>query len=271
MYLVFWLLVIVFIMPKKQPSDYWIKFLGTAGARFVMIKQLRASGGLWIRAGEANVLIDPGPGSIVKCASSKPKLDPMKLDAVILTHRHLDHSNDANVMLEAMTEGGYKKRGVLFLPKDAVNEDSVILEHTKKFVGRIEFLEGDKEYSVNNFLFRTSPALKHPCQTYGLKFMMRDTSVSLLADTEYFEGAAEFCKTEMVIINVVFFEPRPGAQHLCLSDVKKIICEAKPKKAILTHFGMSMIKANPHVQAKKMSWETGFDIMDARDGMTVNF
>jgi len=29
-------------------KDNFIKFLGTAGARFVMIKQLRSSGGIWI-------------------------------------------------------------------------------------------------------------------------------------------------------------------------------------------------------------------------------
>ena len=28
----------------------------------------------------------------------------MKLDAIILTHRHLDHAADVNVMIEAMTE-----------------------------------------------------------------------------------------------------------------------------------------------------------------------
>ncbi|MFN7171153.1 MAG: hypothetical protein ACK4NT_07985, partial [Candidatus Omnitrophota bacterium] len=65
---------------RKEGQKDFIKFLGTAGARFVMIRQLRASGGLWISSGDINVLIDPGPGSIVRCASSRPKLDPSKLD-----------------------------------------------------------------------------------------------------------------------------------------------------------------------------------------------
>ena len=97
-----------------------LKFLGTAGARFVMLKQLRASGGLWLTWENTNILIDPGPGSLVKILRSRPKLDPSELDAIILTHRHLDHSGDINVMIEAMTEGGFKKKGVVFAQKDCL-------------------------------------------------------------------------------------------------------------------------------------------------------
>ena len=257
--------------PRRRRSDYWIKFLGTAGARFVMIRQLRASGGLWLRAGEVNVLIDPGPGSLVRCASSRPKLDPGTLNAVILTHRHLDHSNDINVMAEAMTEGGFKKRGVVFLPSDALGADPVILKYARDFVGKIEILEANSTYQVGDFSFQTSGLLRHPCQTYGLKFKMKDTSVSLLADTEYFQGLEDHFKSDVLILNVVFLEPRPGIQHLSFSDAKKIISILKPKKTILTHFGLTMLKARPHVLAKTLSWETGLDVTAATDGMTVGF
>jgi len=77
-----------------KAKENYIKFLGTAGARFVMIKQLRSSGGIWISYQGTNLIIDPGPGSITRCALSKPKIDPTTLDGIILTHRHLDHSND---------------------------------------------------------------------------------------------------------------------------------------------------------------------------------
>ena len=97
----------------------FLKFLGTAGARFVVMKQLRASGGVWLSLGDKNIALDPGPGALVKCHSSRPKLDPEKLDAVILTHNHIDHSNDVNIMLEAMSQGGHAKRGTLFAPREA--------------------------------------------------------------------------------------------------------------------------------------------------------
>jgi phosphoribosyl 1,2-cyclic phosphodiesterase len=258
-------------MVRKTAGDYWIKFLGTAGARFVMIRQLRASGGLWVRSGSNNILIDPGPGSVVRCATSRPKLDPSTLNAIILTHRHLDHVNDANVMIEAMTEGGFKKRGVVFLPEDAIAQDPVILKYAQGYAGKIELLKESRKYEIGDLSFETTPRLRHPCETYGLKFSLNGTTVSFLSDTEYFKGIEEYFRTDVVIINVVFFEPHPGVGHLSFDDAKNIIAEIKPKKAVLTHFGMTMIKANPHFLAKKLSWETGMEVVAASDGMSVSF
>jgi len=249
----------------------FIKFLGTAGARFVMIKQLRASGGIWISYRGTNVLVDPGPGSIVRCAASKPKLDPTKLDALILTHRHLDHSADINVMIEAMTEGGFKKRGIVFCPKDTIEEDSVILKHTLGFVQKLELLEERKTYKAGEFEFKISMRHIHPVETYGIKFNMGQTSVSILTDTKYFKGLLGFYNTDIVIIAVVFFQPRPGIDHLNLSDVEEIIRELRPKKAILTHFGMTMLKAKPHIQAEILTKKLGIEVQAAYDGMTLDF
>lgn len=259
-------------MIKKQKTGDFIKFLGTAGARFVMIKQLRSSGGIWVSYKGTNVLIDPGPGSIVRCALSKPKLDPMKLDGVILTHRHLDHSNDINVMIEAMTEGGYKKRGVVFCPADAITEDPVILKHTANFLEKIEPLKPMQSYKVREFTFATSMAHIHPGETYGLKFTINKTKVALMTDTKYFSGLADFYgDVDILIMSVVFINPRPEVQHLCLDDVRQLISTIKPKQAILTHFGMTMLAAKPHIQAKKLSDELGVEVKAAYDGMTINF
>ncbi len=252
-------------------KENFIKFLGTAGARFVMIKQLRASGGIWISYKGTNVLVDPGPGSIVRCAASKPRLDPSKLDGIILTHRHLDHSGDINVMIEAMTEGGFKKRGVVICPADAIEDDSIILKHVINFPQKIETLTANKSYKIGNFEFMTSMRHIHPAETYGIKFDIHKTSVSLLADTKYFKELENFYKTDTLIICVVFFEPRAGIDHLCFSDVEQLISQIRPRKAILTHFGMTMLAAKPHIQAQELSLKLGIEVQAAYDGMTVVF
>src|SRR5256885_3476127 len=79
-----------------------LTFMGTAGARFMVAKQLAASGGLYLEDGDTRISLDPGPGAIVQYA--KRKVDLTKLDAIVISHRHLDHSSDVNVMIEAMTE-----------------------------------------------------------------------------------------------------------------------------------------------------------------------
>src|SRR4030043_1850168 len=133
-----------------------IKFLGTAGARFVVTKQLRASGGVWLSVGKTNLYIDPGPGALVRCLNSKPKLEPSTLDGILLTHKHLDHSGDVNVMIEAMTEGGFKKRGVLFAPEDALEEDPVVLRYLRDSLEKIEILKENRTYRIGDISFSTS-------------------------------------------------------------------------------------------------------------------
>jgi phosphoribosyl 1,2-cyclic phosphodiesterase len=251
-------------------SDSFIKFLGTAGARFVMIKQLRSSAGIWIKNEEKNVIFDPGPGSLVRCALSRPKLDPSKLDALILSHRHLDHSGDINVMIEAMTEGGFKKRGKVFLPSDAIDKDPIILEYLKGFPSKIEKLKPLSKYSIDGFEFETSPKLLHPVETYGIKFKLKDKRVAFLVDTEYFEELKDFYSDlDILVINVVFHQPHPQVQHLCLEDVEKILKKTKPKKAVLTHFGMSMLKAKPHLIAEDLSKKLNTEVISAYDGMLL--
>ncbi|MDP2923196.1 MAG: MBL fold metallo-hydrolase [Candidatus Omnitrophota bacterium] len=247
----------------------FIKFLGTAGARFVMIKQLRSSGGIWLSYKSTNVFIDPGPGAIVKCNSSKPKLDPASLGAIILTHKHLDHSSDINVMIEAMTEGGFKKRGVVFLPEDALGKDGVIFSYLKDFPEKIEILKKGK-FSIGDIKFEVTLRNVHPVETYGLKFFIGNNIIGLIGDTNYFDELIDaYRDCAVLILNVVFYQKREDIQHMCLEEALEIIKKIKPKKAIITHFGMSMLKAKPHILEEKIRKELNLDIVFAYDGMKL--
>ncbi|MBL7131002.1 MAG: MBL fold metallo-hydrolase [Candidatus Omnitrophica bacterium] len=251
-----------------QEGDF-IKFLGTAGARFVMIRQLRSSGGIWVRSKSTNVLIDPGPGSISRCALSRPKLDPCSLDGIILTHRHLDHAGDINVMIEAMTEGGFKKRGIVYCPSDVIDEDPLILRHIRRLPEKIRVLRPGKSYAVGDFNFQTSMKHIHPVKTYGLKFRLAGSVVSLVSDTGFFNRLADFYKSDILIVCVAFLAPRPGIDHLSLQDAEVLIRQIRPKKAILTHFGMTMLKAKPHLLAESLSKKLKTEVIAAYDGMKL--
>jgi len=242
-----------------------ITFLGTAGARFVVARQLLASGGAWLSFGDTQILLDPGPGCLVQVA--KRKLDPSKLDAIILSHRHLDHSGDINIMIEAMTEGGTKKRGTLFVPADALSEDPVILSYLQAYLQNIEILTEGGHYKVNEVSFDTPIRHKHPVETYGFVFRTLQHTFSWITDTKYFDELPHYYTGDLLIINVVRLDPGAPVDHLSLPEAKKIIEEIKPKAAILTHFGMTMWRAKPWELAKQLTDETGISVIAARDGM----
>ena len=250
----------------------FIKFVGTAGARFVVARQVRASGGVWFSLGGANVLVDPGSGALVKCLASRPKLDPSKLDAVILTHKHLDHSGDVNSILEAMTDGGHRVRGALFAPADAIGDEPVVFRYVREYVERIETLHEGGSYEVGELRFSTPLRHQHSVETYGLKFHMPELSISLVADTAFFPGLVEAYRADLLIVNSVLLEPHPdpGVQHLCLNDARQLINGIKPKIAILTHFGMAMIRSRPWELAEQLTEELGIRTIAARDGMTFD-
>jgi len=247
-----------------------IKFLGTAGARFVVMKQLRASGGIWLTIDGTHMLIDPGPGALVRCLSSRPKLDPKDLEGIILTHRHLDHANDINIMIEAMTNGGFKKKGAVFAPADALEGDPVIFKYVREQVERIEILREKGKYHVGNISFETPIRLKHGVETYGINIRGKTSSISLIADTDYFDTLASYYKGEILIINVVMLDDKSTIEHLCLQEAEQIIEANKPRLAILTHFGMGMVKVKPWEIAERLTKKLGVSVIAAQDGMQVD-
>jgi ribonuclease BN (tRNA processing enzyme) len=249
---------------KKAPPDT-ITFLGTGGARIMVATQILASGGMWLNLKGTEILIDPGPGSIVQ--SSKRKLRGDKLSAIILSHRHLDHAGDINVMIEAMTQGGFKHRGLLFVPADALEKEPVIFSYLRGYLEGIEVLKEGKSYTIGDVSFTTPIRHIHPVETYGMLFKTEEHTFSYIADTRYFDGLIKSYGGELLIINVVFSEPRPGIDHLSVPDAKRLITGLKPKAAILTHFGMQMWRARPWEVAERLTQETRVKVISARDGM----
>lgn len=250
----------------------FIKFLGTAGARFVVMRQLRASGGVWLSAGKTNLFIDPGPGALVRCLSSKPKLEPSTLDGILLTHKHLDHSGDVNIMIEAMTEGGFKRRGILFAPRDALEEDPVVLKYVMGYVEKIEVLKEYADYRLGDIRFSTSQAHQHRVETYGLNFKISPRTISFITDTKFFQDLPNLYHGEILVIHVVRLKPigDDPIDHLSIEDVRSILQRAKPRLTILTHFGMTMIKAKPWVVAAELEKELGLKVIAASDGMKID-
>ena len=95
-----------------------------------------------------------------------------------------------------------------------------------------------------------------------------------IADGRFFKDLPGYYRGELLILNVVFVEPRPPSgnillptDHLSVPDAERIINIVKPKMAIITHFGMGMWRADPQRVARYMTERTGIRVIAAKDGM----
>jgi ribonuclease BN (tRNA processing enzyme) len=242
-----------------------ITFLGTGGARLMVASQILASGGIWFNLNGTEILVDPGPGCIVH--ATRKKLNPEHLAAIALSHRHLDHSADLNIMVEAMTRGGFKPHGMLFAPADAFGPEPVIYSYLKDHLDAIELLQAGKSYPIDGITLQTPVKHIHGVETYGMVFKTPDHTVSYIADTKYFKELSRYYASELIIINVVMMEQHWPIDHLSINDVEQLVSDLKPRTAILTHFGMSVYQANPQEIARQISTRTGINVIAARDDM----
>ncbi len=251
----------------------WIKFMGTAGARFVVSKQLRSSAGTWCFFQGKNILIDPGPGTLKSCFSREQVLNPENLDVVILSHRHLDHSNDVNVIIEAMTHGTFTQRGHVFAPSDAVNGyEPVIFSHVRGAVESLQVLKECNSYRVDSLLFETPIRHDHSAETYGLKFYLKKGCVSFITDTKYSKGLIDkYSGTDLLIMNVLLKEPFPekDIKHLDLKTARYLVEGIRPRLAVMTHFGLTMLNNDPELLASELTKKTGIKVVAATDDLTL--
>ncbi|MBN2465740.1 MBL fold metallo-hydrolase [candidate division WOR-3 bacterium] len=292
-------------MDKMPISDRMV-ILGSGGARIVVARQLRASGGIWFSLAGTRFIVDPGPGALVRMTGSRHRLDPVKLSGILLSHRHLDHSGDVNNMIEAMTMGGTEPRGALFAPSDALaGEDPVVLKYVRPFLERVVTLEESGSYRLGNVVFTCPVRHQHRGEVYGFRFQIdrsqklearvekaevgtgpdavaeddserssvvghrSSLTVSYIADTRYFPELAEHYRADVVIMNVV--RPIPSnLDHLCAPDAEELVKAMQPRLTVLTHFGMKMLQVKPWVVAREMSERTGCKVVAASDGMLVD-
>ena len=245
--------------------------MGTAGARFMVAKQLAASGGLYLEEGNTRLAMDPGPGAVVQYA--KRKIDLARLNGILLSHRHLDHCGDVNVIIEAMTEGGFRHRGHLYCPSDALDDDPVVLRYLRSFPEEVVRLQPETEYRLGELTFRTSPRHIHGAETYGFLFGEapegRPARLGWVTDSKYYDQIAEDHCAEVMLIHTVLAQSRVELPHLGLDDAERIIAEARPRLAVITHFGMQVWRAHPWEVAADLSQRTGVEVKAARDGMKL--
>ena len=244
--------------------------LGTAGGRLVTFRLIKRSGGFLVERNGLYLHVDPGPGAFVYL--KERGIDYRKIDLVVLSHLHLDHSADVNSVLEAATDGGKFRNVSLFAPKTAViGEDRVILPYLRKRLVKEEFFEEGKEYTYKNWKVKAVIRHKHHrTETYGL--LINDELIYISCGGFEERMLELYPKNKsLMIINTTFYKRRENVEHLSIDDAEILLRELKPKRAIITHYSMELLNKNPDYVAQELSERTGVEVIAAKDGMEIEF
>jgi len=256
-------------------SKFEIILLGTGGGRFATITQKRRTAGIRVLGNGLNLHLDPGPGALVH--SINEGLDPQKLNAVFVSHSHPDHYTDAEVLIEAMTHGTTRKRGVLAAAKSVLSgsptcEASISKYHQQMPAQKIEAKPAIK-FQVNNLDVLVTEARHTDPDAVGFRFETEEFgSFAYTSDTEYFEGISKYYNgVRLLVLCVMRPAGKPWKGHMTTNDAIKIVEATRPEKAVLTHFGMQMIFKGTASEAKLIEEKTGVSTVAAVDGMRISF
>ncbi|MCX8168755.1 MAG: MBL fold metallo-hydrolase [Candidatus Methanomethylicia archaeon] len=249
-------------------------FIGTGGGRFSMVTQKRRTGGIRIINSKANIHIDPGPGALVY--SIEMGLDPRKLDGILISHAHPDHSNDAAVLIEAMSEGATRKRGFVFASTSVLYGNEVCEKVLSKYHQSIPFqvIEAKVNTSIviNDLEIKACKVVHSDPSAVGFRFKTQYGDFAYMPDSEYFDDIDQYYgNVKLIILSVLRSSGMPWEGHMCTDDVIKVIDKIKPEIAVITHFGMHMIMKNPDKEAKIIENKTNVKTIAAKDGMQIIF
>jgi ribonuclease BN (tRNA processing enzyme) len=248
-----------------------ITFLGTGGGRFATIYQARATGGIYVED-QRNLHIDPGPGALVRMRSVG--IDPLLTDAILVSHCHPDHYLDTEILIEAMTEGGSRKQGILLASQSVIEGNGdfgpAISKYHLSKPKAVKVMQPFTKVSMKPLEISATPSAHSDTSSIGFKILTSAGMVSYVSDTQLVEQVIKAHKHSRLLIACV---TRPLGQriphHLSTEDAGYLLEKTKPELAVITHFGMRVIQENPETQAKWIEERSGVKTVAARDFMML--
>ena len=248
-----------------------ITFLGTGGGRFATIYQIRSTGGIYIQDG-VNIHLDPGPGALTNMR--RLSLDPARTDAILVSHCHPDHYVDAEVLIEGMARGGFKRRGALVGSRTVIegegNLGPCISGYHQSIPEEVIVVEAGNRFKLGEMKVSATPTVHSDPSGVGFRFRTSDGDVSYVSDTEIDDDVVDAHRgARVLILNLTRPLGSRIPKHLSTEEAAEMVDAIRPKMAILTHFGMKLLHDGVRTQSRYIEDRTGIRTVPADDLMRI--
>lgn len=208
-----------------------------------------ASSSYLIQEGDFNLLLDAGSGSLL---ALEKVLDPLQLDAVILSHYHHDHAADLGVLQYYwQLNQGTKKEPILPIfghDKDPLNFASLTLQGVTQ-----GYAYHDYESTQIGPLTISFLETRHPVPAFAMRIENTTGEVLVFtADTAYFAGLVEFSRdADLLITDTNFPADKTGRKwHMTSTESAELAKNSNSKLLLLAHLPQQVPLEQIYAEAK---------------------
>jgi len=237
----------------------------------------RSSSGYWIETEKGSVILDCSASAVHRMAQEK--LDWANLDAIWISHFHLDHIGGLAPFLfgtkYALETQDRTKPLKIFGPKglrqvlenfDNANEYNLLKQPFPLEIIEIEPLEPFQILEDLEAVAMSTPHTDESCAIH-----LRDANDKTLvysADTGFDKSLGAFAKNvDLFVLECSFVKNKPVDLHIELAEAIYLIRFAEPKRTVLTHLYPEWDTVNFEKEVAKFS--PNREILKAFDGLRL--
>lgn len=235
----------------------------------MVFSQERRSGGMLLELDGKRIAIDPGPGSLVNM--QQLKLQPEKIDAVMVSHTHVDHCSDANILLDGIEKPVVVAEEHCVRKKADYDEWPKISRHHQK-KSEVFALNADQSAQIGS-LGITATKANHSCPCIGF-VITGSRKIGYASDGIYYKGQEKyFDGCDLLVLNIHL--PKGSeivGKYMSVDDAILLLkaMKKKPALTVISHISTLMVRANLWRQVKIIQESTGASVIFAEDFMEID-
>lgn len=237
----------------------------------------RSSSGYWLETEKGTILLDCSASAVHRMAQER--LDWAELDAIWISHFHLDHVGGLAPFLfgtKYATETQNRKKALkVFGPKGLKN----LLENFDKandyrlfeqpFPIEITEVEPLEKFQILEDAEAVAAKTLHTPESCAIHIRSsRGKTLVYTADTGIEEALGAFARrVDLFVMECSFVRDKPAEKHLELADAMFLARLSEAKKILLTHLYPEWDDVDFEKEIKKFSPD--FEVIEAKDGLQI--
>lgn len=236
----------------------------------------RSSSGYWLETEKGTILLDCSASSVHRMAQEK--LDWANLDAIWISHFHLDHIGGLAPFLfgAKYAFATYERRKPLkifapqglreILKKFSEANDYKLLE--QPFPLEITEVAPFDQFEILEGVNAACISVPHTAESLAIHIRENDKTLVYSGDSGFTMALGDIARNaDLFLCECSFIEKSPVETHLTLPEAMHLARYAKPKKIVLTHFYGEWDGVNLQKEAAKFS--PLCEVIEATDGLRL--